>query len=137
MLFKSYLKSSKKHISFCVNKSQNHTNRFGKASHFVLAIVNDFNTDSNAWIQHIMESFERMRNRIENMALANRPLLDGERYLTDKEVSILLRLSRRTLQDYRNEGIISYYQLGGKILYRESDIEKMLQENYKQAYKTR
>ena len=40
MLFKSYLKSSKKHISFCVNKSQNHTNRFGKASHFVLAIVN-------------------------------------------------------------------------------------------------
>ena len=99
--------------------------------------MNDFNTDSNAWIQHIMESFERMRNRIENMALANRPLLDGERYLTDKEVSILLRLSRRTLQDYRNEGIISYYQLGGKILYRESDIEEMLQENYKQAYKTR
>lgn len=99
--------------------------------------MNDFNTDSNAWIQHIMESFERMRNRIENMALENRPLLDGERYLTDKEVSILLRLSRRTLQDYRNEGIISYYQLGGKILYRESDIEKMLQENYKQAYKTR
>lgn len=99
--------------------------------------MNDFNTDSNAWIQHIMESFERMRNRIENMALTNRPLLDGERYLTDKEVSILLRLSRRTLQDYRNEGIISYYQLGGKILYRESDIEKMLQENYKQAYKTR
>lgn len=99
--------------------------------------MNDFNTDSNTWIQHIMESFERMRNRIENMSLANRPLLDGERYLTDKEVSILLRLSRRTLQDYRNEGIISYYQLGGKILYRESDIEKMLQENYKQAYKTR
>ena len=39
MLFKSYLKSCKTHISFCVNKSQNHTNRFGKASHFVLAIV--------------------------------------------------------------------------------------------------
>ena len=39
MLFKSYLKSSKKHISFCVNKSQNRTNRFGKVSHFVLAIV--------------------------------------------------------------------------------------------------
>ena len=44
MLFKSYLKSSKKHISFCVNKSQNHTNRFGKASHFVLAIVTSHST---------------------------------------------------------------------------------------------
>ena len=39
MLFKSYLKTSKTHISFYVNKSQNRTNRFGKASHFVLAIV--------------------------------------------------------------------------------------------------
>ena len=86
--------------------------------------MNDFNTDSNAWIQHIMESFERMRNRIENMALANRPLLDGERYLTDKEVSILLRLSRRTLQDYRNEGIISYYQLGGKIYTEKATLKK-------------
>ena len=52
----------------------------------------------------------------------------------DKEVSAQLKLSRRTLQDYRNEGRISYYQFGGKILYRESDIEKMLQENYREAY---
>ena len=52
----------------------------------------------------------------------------------DKEVSAQLKLSRRTLQDYRNEGRISYYQLGGKILYRESNIEKMLQENYREAY---
>lgn len=47
MLFKSYLKSSKKHISFCVNKSQNHTNRFGKASHFVLAIVHPVGSTGN------------------------------------------------------------------------------------------
>jgi excisionase family DNA binding protein len=56
--------------------------------------------------------------------------LNGERYLTDKEVSEKLKVSRRTLQDYRNEGKISYCQLGGKILYRESDIEKMLEDNY-------
>jgi predicted site-specific integrase-resolvase len=42
-----------------------------------------------------------------------------------------LKISRRTLQDYRTEGKIPYYQLGGgKILYRESDIEKMLEDNY-------
>ena len=59
---------------------------------------------------------------------------DFEEFFTDKEVSAQLKLSRRTLQDYRNEGRISYYQLGGKILYRESDIEKMLQESYREAY---
>ena len=64
-----------------------------------------------------------------------RPPLDGERYLTDREVAELLRVSRRTLQDYRNNGIIAYYQLGGKILYKESDIERMLAANYREAFR--
>ena len=44
-------------------------------------------------------------------------------------------LSRRTLQDYRNNGMIAYYQLGGKILYKESDIEKMVMSGYRNAYR--
>ncbi|MBQ2027417.1 MAG: helix-turn-helix domain-containing protein [Alistipes sp.] len=39
-----------------------------------------------------------------------------------------LKISRRTLQDYRNNDILPYRQLGGKILYRESDIERVLQK---------
>ena len=46
-----------------------------------------------------------------------------------------LRVSCRTLQDYRNEGRIAYIQLGGKILYRESDIERMLNDGYRSAYR--
>jgi excisionase family DNA binding protein len=56
--------------------------------------------------------------------------LNGEHYLTDRKVSERLKVSRRTLQDYQTEGQIPYYQLGGKILYRESDIAKMLNDNY-------
>ena len=40
-----------------------------------------------------------------------------------------------TLQDYRNNGVIPYIQLGGKILYRESDIQKILMANYREAYR--
>lgn len=96
--------------------------------------MSELRTDSREWIHRIMGSLDRMLVGIENLAVGNRPVLGGERYLTDKEVSAQLKLSRRTLQDYRNEGRISYYQLGGKILYRESDFEKMLQENYREAY---
>ena len=96
--------------------------------------MSELRTDSREWVHRIMGSLDRMLVGIENLAVGNRPVLGGERYLTDKEVSAQLKLSRRTLQDYRNEGRISYYQLGGKILYRESDIEKMLQENYREAY---
>ena len=62
-----------------------------------------------------------------------RPPLDGERYLTDREVAELLRVSRRTLQEYRSARRIPFILFGGKVLYRETDIEKMLAENYRKA----
>ena len=37
------------------------------------------------------------------------------------------------LQDYRDQGRISYIRLGGKILYKVSDIEKLLEDNYHEA----
>jgi excisionase family DNA binding protein len=59
--------------------------------------------------------------------------LNGERFLTDSELSVMLKISRRTLQEYRNEGKLPYIRLGGKVLYRESDIERMLQDGYRKA----
>lgn len=61
------------------------------------------------------------------------PPLGGERYLTDKEVIELLKVSRRTLQEYRTARKIPFILFGGKVLYRESDIEKLLAENYRKA----
>ena len=59
-----------------------------------------------------------------------RPMLGGEVYLTGEEVCSLLRLSTRTLQDYRDNGTIAYCKIGGKILYRQSDIQAMLERHY-------
>ncbi|SJZ49265.1 Uncharacterised protein [Porphyromonas cangingivalis] len=41
-------------------------------------------------------------------------------------------ISPRTLQDYRDKDIIPYTQIAGKILYRLSDINRLLQENYRE-----
>lgn len=59
-----------------------------------------------------------------------KPSLNGESYLTDKELSVKLKVSRRTLQEYRTDGVIPYIRIGGKILYRESDIISLLEEFY-------
>ena len=72
---------------------------------------------------------------IERMGGSHKASLSNEQFLTDKEVSAWLKVSRRTLQDYRNNGMISYYQLGGKILYKESDIERMVMSGYRNAYR--
>ncbi|WP_435052977.1 helix-turn-helix domain-containing protein [Muribaculum intestinale] len=80
-------------------------------------------------------NLERLLDNYERMTVDYRPTLGGERFFTDKEVSARLKVSRRTLQDYRNEGQIPYIQLGGKIFYRESDIKKMLLDGYRSAYR--
>jgi hypothetical protein len=48
-----------------------------------------------------------MLEKIERAFDNYRPVLNGERYLSDKELSERLRISRRALQDYRNEGRMS------------------------------
>ena len=72
---------------------------------------------------------------IERMDASHKTSPSNEQFLTDKEVSAWLKVSRRTLQDYRNNGILPYTQVGGKILYRASDIEKTLMKGYKEAYR--
>ena len=72
---------------------------------------------------------------IERVGASCKALPSNKQFLTDKEVSAWLKVSRRTLQDYRNNGMIAYYQLGGKILYKESDIERMVMSGYRNAYR--
>ncbi len=72
--------------------------------------------------RHGEKTMSEWMDNVEHLTANYRPTLGGERFFTDKEVSARLKVSRRTLQDYRNEGRIAYIQLGGKILYRESDI---------------
>ena len=96
--------------------------------------MNELMTKDNEWILHFMGSLDRLLDKYERLTADYRPTLGGERFFTDKEVSTRLKESRRTLQDYRNEGRIPYIQLGGNILYRESDIEKMLLDGYRSAY---
>jgi len=69
-------------------------------------------------------------NAIDTLFSGYHPPLGNERYLTDREVSKILHISRRTLQEYRSTGQIAYSMVGGKILYRESDIEKWLTTHY-------
>lgn len=91
---------------------------------------------NDEWAVGFMKELDSMLNGIESMNEKSKASFSNERFLTDKEVSAWLKVSRRTLQDYRNNGMVSYCQLGGKILYKESDIEKMVMDGYRNAYRT-
>ena len=88
---------------------------------------------NDEWAVGFMEQLDSMLDGIESMNEKSKASFGNERFMTDKEVSAWLKVSRRTLQDYRNTGMIAYYQLGGKILYKESDIEKLVMGGYRNA----
>jgi excisionase family DNA binding protein len=63
-------------------------------------------------------------------ALKNRTLhLNGEKFLTNKDVCKMLHVSSRTLQDWRDTEKIPFIKIRGKILYRETEIVKLLEQS--------
>lgn len=91
--------------------------------------------ENNERVKSFFLSLDRLALLMERLFPVRKPTLNGESFYTDEELSKKLKLSRRSLQDYRNEGRIPYIKLGGKILYRSSDIEKLLQDGYKESFR--
>ena len=81
-------------------------------------------------MKQLISGIKEVSKRFREIAQTHRPLFGGEIHLTGREVCERLFVSPRTLQDYRDTDIIPYTQIAGKILYRHSDINRLLQENY-------
>lgn len=91
--------------------------------------------ENNERVKSFFLSLDRLSSLMERLFASRKPTLGGEGFYTDEELSKKLKISRRSLQDYRNEGRIPYIKLGGKILYRASDIDKLLEEGYKESFR--
>lgn len=63
----------------------------------------------------------------------SRHIFKGDRFMTDDELSRMLKVSRRTLQEYRTARLIPYYLIQGKALYRESEIQSLLEKSHRKC----
>lgn len=84
--------------------------------------------------QELLQSLDKALPYIEYALKNNKPMFEGERYLTSEELCSILKISRRTLQYYRDSGIFPFIQLPGKVLFCESDIRKVLEDRFRSAY---
>lgn len=78
----------------------------------------------------LVEAMCRAEQTADKLIAEVEPPLLGERYLTTEQVMTYLHISRRTLQNYRDRGIIPYTAIGGILLYPESKIKEVLERNY-------
>ena len=99
-----------------------------------MTMENNLITKNSELVASVISRLDDLDRRIGSFVANSRPVLDGEQYLTDQELSEALKISRFTLQEYRTNGRIPYLSFaerGGKIIYRASDINKLLRENYR------
>ena len=91
-------------------------------------------TKESPEIIRFFRNIDRLAKILDTQAEKLRPLLGGERYMTDIELSGELKLTRRTLAGYRMDGKLPYYKVGGKLLYKEKDILALLEKNRMEAF---
>jgi Helix-turn-helix domain len=78
----------------------------------------------------LISRLERIQQEVSKIQFEPKdPILDNA------QVCQILGLSKRSLQEYRNSGLISYSQIGAKIYYRLSEINRLLDKHYKPAFK--
>lgn len=80
--------------------------------------------------QETIETLGRLIDRFQFVVQNYTPTLNGERLLTGEKLCDILHISKRTLQEYRDTRQITYLPLFGKTLYPESDLMKLLEENF-------
>lgn len=61
---------------------------------------------------------------------------ENSHFLNSKEVEYILRISKRTLQNYRDDGRIKFFRVSKKsILYRIKDVEDLLMKSSCSSYR--
>lgn len=90
--------------------------------------MNVITIESDAFAQ-IMGKLKSLEDKFVELKMeAETPLSD--KWLDNQEIMQLLKISKRTLQSYRDNQVIPYAQIGQKIYYKASDVDKFLKKNY-------
>jgi len=86
-------------------------------------------------IKVLTTNFDKAFKQLEEITntLKEADLKMDDPFIPNTKFMELMEISTRTAQVWRDEEKIGYSQIAGKIYYRKSDIEKLLNDNYHKA----
>lgn len=93
----------------------------------------DIVTRDSSEFKELRRNIIRAIQAVDILIDTHRPAIGNEVYLTSEEVCSLFCLSKRSLQNYRDNRQIPYTSIGGKILYPQSALYKLLESHYVRA----
>jgi len=81
----------------------------------------DFNVKKfNETLSAILGKVEAIENKLGNER-------NEDKWLSTGEAAAELNVSERTIMNYKSAGIIPYSKVGGRLYYKRSDLEKVLE----------
>ena len=80
-------------------------------------------------IVSLFDEMDELLNTIQQALKSRTPHLNGEKFLSNRDVCRMLHISSRTLQDWRDTGKIPFIRIKGKILYKQSEVLKRLEDS--------
>lgn len=77
----------------------------------------------------IKKEIETLRREISKMIKTHAQILTDE-WIDGPQAQSILKISPRTLQNYRDNGLLPFSQIKGKIYFKIADVEDLLNKNY-------
>lgn len=76
-------------------------------------------------------TFQLMKEKLKEFSIQIQEICGKDKkedeWLDNQDVCQLLKISKRTLQSYRDNGTLAYSQIGYKCYYKKVDIEKLIE----------
>lgn len=73
----------------------------------------------------MMTKFESFTRRVDTLCNQNKEKQLGKWY-DSQEVCVILNITKRTLQSYRDKGLLPYSQIKRKTYYKPEDVERLI-----------
>jgi hypothetical protein len=80
-------------------------------------------------VKELMQSLNEIERNNEELAGRIVNTISGEVYLASEQMCDLLKITHRTLQNYRLKRVVPYTNIGGKYFYPESELIKIFERN--------
>lgn len=78
----------------------------------------------------IISRMDEIKSEVKNTSKSK-----SDEFIDNVDFIQLMNISKRTAQSWRDEGKISFSQIGGKIYYKMSDVNELINKNYNPAFK--
>ena len=88
-------------------------------------------------LREVNQKHDELLKKLDNLiaGLSKTRKMPADPFFSNEEFMELMCISVRTAQLWRDEGLIGFSKLSGKIYYKMSDIQKLLDDSYHKSLK--